>query len=68
MKQVDIQSDDELEDYTIEIDILTGCDHKNIVQLYEAFLHDDKLWVCTKLLALFSGNRHPYGVYPLLFS
>ena len=29
----------------VEIDILTACQHVNVVKLLEAFLHDDKLWV-----------------------
>ena len=45
LKQVDIQNDEELEDYAVEIDILTHCKHKNIVGLHEAFLFNDKLWV-----------------------
>ena len=34
-----------MEDFTVEIDILSECCHENIVQLYEAFFHDEKLWI-----------------------
>ncbi|KAI1278007.1 Serine/threonine-protein kinase 10 [Halotydeus destructor] len=40
-----IQGDDELEDFVVEIDILTECKHQNIVQLLEAFFYEDKLWM-----------------------
>lgn len=45
LKQVAISDEDELEDYTVEIDILTECKHPNIVGLYEAFYFGGKLWV-----------------------
>ena len=44
-KIVDKCSDDELEDYMIEIDILSGCKHKNIVEIYESYYYDQKLWM-----------------------
>jgi serine/threonine protein kinase len=36
---------DELEEYMIEVDILKKCKHKNIVELYESYYFDNKLWV-----------------------
>jgi len=45
LKQVDIQNEEELEDYSVEIEILTGCIHPNVVALYESFLFNDKLWM-----------------------
>ena len=45
LKQVDITSEEDLEDYSVEIDILSTCEHTNIVGLHEAFLFDQKLWV-----------------------
>ena len=47
LKQVDITSEEDLEDYCVEIDILTECQHENIVGLHEAFYWDSKLWVGT---------------------
>ena len=44
-KIVDKCNEDELEDYMIEIDILSECKHKNIVELYEAYYYDSKIWV-----------------------
>ena len=44
-KIVEKCTEDELEDYMIEIDILSECRHKNIVQIYEAYFFNQKLWV-----------------------
>lgn len=44
-KICEIQGDDELEDFVVEIDILTECKHRNIVELLEAFFFEDKLWM-----------------------
>ena len=44
-KIVEKCTSDELDDYMIEIDILSECKHKNIVQLHEAYYYDSKLWV-----------------------
>ena len=45
LKRVPIQDETELEDFMVEIDILTECKHRNIVGLYQAFFHDSALWV-----------------------
>ena len=29
----------------VEIDILAECKHKNVINLYEAYYFDNKLWV-----------------------
>ncbi|CAJ1063505.1 serine/threonine-protein kinase 10 [Xyrichtys novacula] len=44
-KQIDTKSEEELEDYMVEIDILAKCDHRYIVKLLDAFYHDNKLWI-----------------------
>lgn len=44
-KIVEKCSEDELDDYMIEIDILSECKHKNVVQIYEAYFYNSKLWV-----------------------
>lgn len=44
-KVIDTQSEEELEDYVVEIDILACCDHPNIIKLLEALYWDSKLWV-----------------------
>ncbi|XP_061194522.1 serine/threonine-protein kinase 10-like [Saccostrea echinata] len=43
LKQVEIKSEEDIEDFSVEIDILTECRHKNVVGLYEAFVFDGKL-------------------------
>jgi STE20-like kinase len=40
-----LESEDELEDFTVEIDILTDVTDNNVVELYEAFYYQDKLWI-----------------------
>lgn len=37
--------EDDLEDFVVEIDVLTECRHPNIVQMIEAYFFDGKLWV-----------------------
>ena len=44
-KICNLESDEELEDFTIEIDILSEVSHENVIELFEAFFHEDKLWV-----------------------
>lgn len=44
-KVIETKSEEELEDYTVEIDILATCDHPYIVKLLGAYYYDGKLWV-----------------------
>ncbi|KAJ4944933.1 hypothetical protein JOQ06_013472 [Pogonophryne albipinna] len=44
-KVIDTKTEEELEDYMVEIDILASCDHENIVQLLDAFYFESKLWM-----------------------
>ncbi|XP_063056126.1 STE20-like kinase b [Engraulis encrasicolus] len=44
-KVIDTKSEEELEDYMVEIEILASCDHKNIVKLLDAFYFEAKLWI-----------------------
>ena len=46
LKEVEIKNEEDLEDFSVEINILAECPHKNIVGLHEAFFFDDKLSVC----------------------
>lgn len=46
-KVIDTKTEDELEDYMVEIDILASCNHHHIVKLLDAFYFEDKLWVRT---------------------
>ncbi|XP_072488110.1 STE20-like serine/threonine-protein kinase [Notamacropus eugenii] len=44
-KVIETQSEEELEDYIMEIDILASCDHPHIVQLLDALYWEGKLWI-----------------------
>lgn len=44
-KVIDTKSEEELEDYIVEIDILASCDHYHIVKLLDAFYYENKLWI-----------------------
>ncbi|KAF1579099.1 Serine/threonine-protein kinase 10, partial [Eudyptes moseleyi] len=44
-KVIETKSEDELEDYMVEIEILATCDHEHIVKLLGAFYWDGKLWI-----------------------
>ena len=50
-KIVEKCSEDELDDYMIEIDILSECKHKNIVEIYESYYYDQKLWMLIEFCA-----------------
>ncbi|KAK5854134.1 hypothetical protein PBY51_015230 [Eleginops maclovinus] len=44
-KVIDTKTEDELEDYMVEIEILASCDHHHIVKLLDAFYFEGKLWI-----------------------
>nr|XP_006138190.1 LOW QUALITY PROTEIN: serine/threonine-protein kinase 10 [Pelodiscus sinensis] len=44
-KVIETKSEEELEDYMVEIEILATCDHPYIVKLLGAFYHGSKLWI-----------------------
>lgn len=44
-KVIETKSEEELEDYIVEIEILATCDHPYIVKLLGAYFYDGKLWV-----------------------
>lgn len=46
-KMCALKEEDDLEDFLIEIDILSECKHPNVVELHEAFFSTRKLWVCS---------------------
>ncbi|CAL8391168.1 unnamed protein product [Arctogadus glacialis] len=50
-KVIDTKSEEELEDYMVEIDILASCDHHYIVKLLDAFFFDGKLWILIEFCA-----------------
>uniref|UniRef100_A0A8C6UGB1 non-specific serine/threonine protein kinase n=1 Tax=Neogobius melanostomus TaxID=47308 RepID=A0A8C6UGB1_9GOBI len=44
-KVIETKSEEELEDYMVEIDILAKCDHCYIVKLLDAFYYENNLWI-----------------------
>ncbi|KAG7268484.1 hypothetical protein CRUP_000206 [Coryphaenoides rupestris] len=50
-KVIDTKTEEELEDYMVEIDILASCDHDNIVKLLDAFYYEGKLWILIEFCA-----------------
>lgn len=50
LKSVEFSSNDELEDFMVEIEILSDFKHPNILQMHEAYIFDKKLWVCFFML------------------
>ncbi|XP_036402187.1 STE20-like serine/threonine-protein kinase isoform X3 [Megalops cyprinoides] len=50
-KVIDTKSEEELEDYMVEIDILASCDHPYIVKLLDAFYYESKLWILIEFCA-----------------
>ncbi|XP_037110305.1 STE20-like kinase b [Syngnathus acus] len=50
-KVIDTKTEEELEDYMVEIDILASCDHQNIVKLLDAFYFEGKLWILIEFCA-----------------
>ncbi|KAL6469696.1 hypothetical protein MHYP_G00208150 [Metynnis hypsauchen] len=44
-KVIETKSEEELEDYIVEIEILATCDHHHIVKLLDAFFYEQKLWI-----------------------
>ncbi|XP_065071955.1 serine/threonine-protein kinase 10-like [Rhopilema esculentum] len=44
-KIVPINDEAELEDFMVEIDILSECKNKHVVDMFQAYVHDSKLWM-----------------------
>ena len=51
---MDIADETELEEYSVEIDILSQCRHKNIVGIYEAYYFNSKLCVSSSYSILYA--------------
>ncbi|CAH8524220.1 unnamed protein product [Dicrocoelium dendriticum] len=49
LKKVEFESELELEDFMVEIDILTDFKHHNILSLLEVYIYDNKLWMFLEL-------------------
>ncbi|XP_069756515.1 STE20-like serine/threonine-protein kinase isoform X2 [Narcine bancroftii] len=50
-KVIETKSEEELEDYIVEIDILASCDHHHIVKLLDSFYYENKLWILIEFCA-----------------
>ncbi|CAK6953121.1 STE20-like serine/threonine-protein kinase isoform X2 [Scomber scombrus] len=50
-KVIDTKTEDELEDYMVEIEILASCNHHYIVKLLDAFYFEGKLWILIEFCA-----------------
>ncbi|XP_036430579.1 STE20-like serine/threonine-protein kinase isoform X2 [Colossoma macropomum] len=50
-KVIDTKTEEELEDYMVEIDILASCDHHYIVKLLDAYYYESKLWILIEFCA-----------------
>ncbi|XP_068597850.1 STE20-like serine/threonine-protein kinase [Brachionichthys hirsutus] len=50
-KVIDTKTEDELEDYMVEIEILASCNHYHIVKLLDAFYFEGKLWILIEFCA-----------------
>ena len=44
-KICECKEEEELDDFVVEIDILSDCRHPNIVELLEAYFYEESLWV-----------------------
>lgn len=68
-----LEDEENLSDHMVEIDILSEIKHRNIVELYEAFSLDDKLWVsnfvftCHLTKVIFFFNVESCTTIKLLF-
>ncbi|XP_054984213.1 serine/threonine-protein kinase 10 [Sorex araneus] len=50
-KVIETKSEEELEDYMVEIEILATCEHPYIVKLLGAYYHESKLWIMIEFCA-----------------
>ncbi|KAI7795875.1 serine/threonine-protein kinase 10 [Triplophysa rosa] len=50
-KVIETKSEEELDDYVVEIDILASCNHPYIVKLLDAFFYDNKLSIMIEFCA-----------------
>ena len=53
-KIIDVKEETELDDFMVEIDILSECKHKHVVGMYEAYYHENKLWVSVQDTVIYS--------------
>ncbi|GAB1295915.1 Serine/threonine-protein kinase 10 [Apodemus speciosus] len=56
-KVIETKSEEELEDYIVEIEVLATCDHPYIVKLLGAYYYDGKLWDDKDLLRVLQEEQ-----------
>ncbi|XP_033125405.1 serine/threonine-protein kinase 10-like isoform X2 [Anneissia japonica] len=44
-KVIDLNKEEDLDEFMVEIDILMACKHENVVDLIETYLYNNKLWM-----------------------
>ena len=50
LKIITIESEEELEEFQVEIDILDICNTPFVIDLYEAYLHGEQLWLSLEIV------------------
>ncbi|XP_078267705.1 serine/threonine-protein kinase 10 isoform X2 [Rhinoraja longicauda] len=50
-KVIEVKSEEDLEDYMVEIEILASCDHKNIIKQLDALFYENRLWIMIEFCA-----------------
>eukprot|EP00118_Oscarella_pearsei_P001604 m.7892 g.7892 ORF g.7892 m.7892 type:complete len:888 (+) comp19949_c0_seq1:181-2844(+) len=50
-KIVEIKQEDELDDFSVEINVLASSNHPNVIKLLEAFFYGSKLWILIEFCA-----------------
>lgn len=73
LKIINIETEEELEDFQVEIDILKACDTSYVIKMYDAYLHEERLngvmeqtlWLSLELVGggalddIYSENARP---------
>ena len=59
-KIIDVKDESELDDFMVEIDILSECKHNHVVGMYEAYYHENKLWVSSAVKGLENSFSHGF--------
>jgi serine/threonine protein kinase len=46
LKVIEVENEEELKEFQVEINILKEMNHQNIIKLFESYYHNNTLWVC----------------------
>ena len=58
-----IKDEAELEDFMVEIDILSECKHKHVVDMFQAYVHNNELWVNIYIVSFLSFLRSNFFAF-----